>query len=52
MVSRYTAMCDFPKQAPIAVAPGYVLGGRWTADAPGREMESDALICCGLTRPR
>src|SRR5690348_9903392 len=25
MVSRYTAMCDFRKQAPIAVAPGYVL---------------------------
>ena len=24
MVSRYTAMCDFRKQTPIAVAPGYV----------------------------
>jgi hypothetical protein len=27
MVSRYTAMCDFRKQASIAVAPGYVLEG-------------------------
>ena len=27
MVSRYTAMCDCRKQAPIAVAPGYVLEG-------------------------
>src|SRR5713226_5901256 len=27
MVSRYTAMCDFRKQTPIAVAPGYVLEG-------------------------
>ena len=25
MVSRYTAMCDFRKQTPIAVATGYVL---------------------------
>ena len=33
-MSRYTAMCDFRKQAPIAVAPGYVLEGAFTAIAP------------------
>ena len=26
-MSRYTAICDSPKQVPIAVAPGYVLEG-------------------------
>jgi hypothetical protein len=27
MMSRDTALCDFRKQTPIAVAPGYVLEG-------------------------
>ena len=51
MVSRYTAMCDFRKQAPIAVAPGYVLEGARLQMLPDGNGV-DALICCGLTRPR
>jgi hypothetical protein len=42
MVSRYTAMCDFRKQTPIAVAPGYVLEGAFTAIA--RQFGARALL--------
>jgi hypothetical protein len=42
MVSRYTAMCDFRKKAPIAVAPGYVLEGVFAAIAP--QFSARALL--------
>jgi hypothetical protein len=42
MVSRYTAICDFRKQTPIAVAPGYVLQGAFTAIAP--QFSARALL--------
>ena len=42
MVSRYTAMCDCRKQTPIAVAPGYVLEGAFTAIA--RQFGARALL--------
>jgi len=50
MVSRYTAMCDFRKQAPIAVAPGYVLEGAGLQMLPdGNGVGRPDLLW--LTRP-
>lgn len=42
MVSRYTALCDFRRQTPIAVTPGYVLEGwRCAVFTPEAGMEVD-----------
>lgn len=43
MLSRYTAMCDFRKQAPIAVAPGYVLAVSYFT-AIARQFGARALL--------
>lgn len=43
MVSRYTAMCDFRKQTPIAVAPGYVLAVSYFT-AIARQFGARALV--------
>ena len=42
MASRYTALCDFRKQTPFAVAPGYALKG-WRCEVftPEAGMEVD-----------
>ena len=43
MVSRYTAMCDFRRQTPIAVTPGYLLAVSYFT-AIARQFGARALL--------
>ena len=43
MVSRYTAMCDFRRQTPIAFTPGYVLAVPYFT-AIARQFGARALL--------